>query len=186
MSLVFNSFTLFSCILHIFGCNWALIDRLNKPTHNINNMTAPSTEPFSCTDADSGCSLATCLALSHQHWSRVCLFFPYMLTGSLTTRDFVRLTNRSPSLSLMSFEHFIAIWPAVLEPQREWSMMETLYKKKINQTHFTSNIVRERGQSCGWEVQRIICLTLGGRSDNTLWDFMAEKLLTHFIFPTQW
>lgn len=67
-----------------------------------------------------------------------------MLTGYLTTRDFVRLTNRSPFPSLMSFEHFIAIWPAVLEPQREWSITETLYKKKINQTHFNSNIVRER------------------------------------------
>lgn len=44
----------------------------------------------------------------------------------------------------MSFEHFIAIWPAALEPQREWSMMETPYKKKINQIHFNSNIVRER------------------------------------------
>lgn len=67
-----------------------------------------------------------------------------MLTGFLTTGDFVRLTNRSPFPSLMSFEHFTAIWPAVLEPQREWSMMETPYKKKINQTHLNSNIVRER------------------------------------------
>lgn len=67
-----------------------------------------------------------------------------MLTGYLTTGDFVRLTNRSPSPSLMSFEHFIAIWPAALEPQREWSMMETPYKKKINQTHFNSNIARVR------------------------------------------
>lgn len=66
-----------------------------------------------------------------------------MLTGFLTTGDFVRLTNRSPFPSLMSFEHFTTIWPAVLEPQREWSMMETPYKKKINQTHLNSNIVRE-------------------------------------------
>lgn len=70
-------------------------------------------------------------------------FFSYMLTGYLTTGVFVRLTNRSPFASLMSFEHFIAIWPAVLEPQREWSMMETPYKKKINQTHLNSNTVRE-------------------------------------------
>lgn len=67
-----------------------------------------------------------------------------MLTAYLTTGDFVRLTNKSPFPSLMSFEHFIAIWPAALEPQREWSMMETPYKKKINQIHFNSNIVRER------------------------------------------
>lgn len=75
-------------------------------------------------------------------------FFPHMLTGYLTTRDFVRLTNRSPFPSLMSFEHFIAIWPVVLEPQREWSMMETVYKKKINQTHFNGNTVRERTALC--------------------------------------
>ena len=81
---------------------------------------------------------------SQQHWSRELPLFSHMLTAYLTTGDFVRLTNRSPFPSLMSFEHFIAIWPAALEPQREWSMMETPYKKKINQTHFNSNIVREK------------------------------------------
>lgn len=105
-----------------------------------------------------------------------------MLTGFLTTGDFVRLTNRSPFPSLMSFEHFTTIWPAVLEPQREWSMMETPYKKKINQTHLNSNIVRE------WTLlwmrnAKDNTLTLRGVDEHTLWVFMAEKTTHHFISP---
>lgn len=119
---------------------------------------------------------------SQQHWSRALPLYSHMLTAYLTTGVFVRLTNRPPFPSLMSFEHFIAIWPAALEPQREWSMMETPYKKKINQTHFNSNVVRERGQRRGWEMQRITRLTLRGGGERALWVSMVEKILTISFF----
>lgn len=45
----------------------------------------------------------------------------------------------------MSFERFTAAWPAALEPWREWSLMETPYKKKkINPAHYSSNFVEEK------------------------------------------
>ena len=78
----------------------------------------------------------------------------------------------------MSFEHFIAIWPAVLEPQREWSLMETPYKKKINQTHFNSNIVKE-WTALWMSRKRITHLTRGGDGEHSLWAFLAEN--THTI-----
>lgn len=110
-------------------------------------------------------------------------FFSYMLTGYLTTGDFVRLTNRPPFPSLMSFEHFIAIWPAVLEPQREWSMMETPYKKKINQTHFNSNIVREGTVAWMWDVKDNTSDTRGGGGVKIHYEFLWRKKLLTFSFP---
>lgn len=108
----------------------------------------------------------------------------------VTAGDFVRLTNRSPSPPLMSFEHFIAIWPAVLEPQREWSMMETPYKKKINQTHFNSNAAREREREDSVEDERCKGQHVWHRGEaegeHRLWVFMAEKTTHHFIFHPLW
>lgn len=124
---------------------------------------------------------------SQQHWSRALPppsnppFFSYMLTGYLTTGDFVRLTNRPPFPSLMSFEHFTAIWPAVLEPQREWSMMETPYKKKINQTHFNSNIVREGTVAWMRDVKDNTFDTRGGVKIH--YEFLWRKKLLTFSFP---
>lgn len=111
-------------------------------------------------------------------------FFSHMLTAYLTTEDFVRLTNRAPFPALMSFEHFIAIWPAALEPQREWSMMETPYKKKIKQAHFNSNIVRERGhQQRMRDAKDNMCDTEGEVVNIHYEVFLAEKKTTHhFIF----
>lgn len=103
-------------------------------------------------------------------------FFSHMLTAYLTTGDFVRLTNRAPFPALMSFEHFIAIWPAALEPQREWSMMETPYKKKIKQAHFNSNIVRERGhQQRMRDAKDNMCDTEGEVVNIHYEVFLAEK-----------
>lgn len=94
----------------------------------------------------------------------------------------------------MSFEHFIAIWPAALEPQREWSMMETPYKKKINQTHLNSNAVyvrlsmyvwdRGRGQRQGPEMQRITgsALGVGGRWPTYITSFYGGKSYSPFHF----
>lgn len=118
---------------------------------------------------------------SQQHCSRVLPLFSHMLTGYLTTGDFVRLTNRSPSPSLMSFEHFIAIWPAVLEPQREWSMMETPYKKKINQTHFNSNIARER-TVLGTRDAKDNTFDTGGGGEHTFMSFYGGKNYSPFHF----
>lgn len=126
-----------------------------------------------------GCCLVTCLVPNSS--TKALPLFSHMLTGYLTTGDFVRLTNRSPSPSLMSFEHFIAIWPAALEPQREWSMMETPYKKKINQTHFNSNIARAKTVPRMRDAKNNTFDT-GGGGEHTFMSFYGGKNYSPFHF----
>lgn len=149
---------------------WVTIDP--SPTHRLTLFWLDSSPHL--------CGHLSCP--SQQHWSRALPLFSHMLTAYLTTGDFVRLTNRSPFPSLMSFEHFIAIWPAALEPQREWSMMETPYKKKINQTHFNSNIVRERTTLRMRDAKDNTADT-GGRCRTYIYEFLwRKKLLTISFF----
>lgn len=61
-------------------------------------------------------------------FSDVFLLSFYIKTSTAHEAVSFRFTPTLPSL--MSSGRFIAAWPAELEPQREWSSMETGYKKK--------------------------------------------------------